>query len=68
MDIMLDSDKIDWVMLREQKANMSTLLSRPKDRNLCSTVEGILSLIDYIQDQAADVMSEEEIFGVKIRT
>lgn len=54
----IDIGKIDWDMLREQK---SWLLNQDNEN-----ADGIVNLIDRIQDQAVDngYASKIEVFGV----
>lgn len=52
--------KIDWILLRQQK---EWLLSQPD----CSEVEGLLSLIDFLQDDAErQGVAADEIWGEKV--
>lgn len=50
--------RIDWELLKKQK---KTLLKLNKDEH----IDGIIALIDSLQDYAVDVMgmSEEEVFN-----
>ena len=56
--MIIDIGKIDWDMLREQK---SWLLNQYNEN-----AEGLVNLIDRIQDQAVDnsYASKIEVFGV----
>ena len=52
--------KIDWILLRQQK---EWLLSQPD----CSEVEGLLSLIDFLQDDAErQGVAADTIWGEKV--
>ncbi len=52
--------KIDWILLRQQK---EWLLSQPD----CSEVEGLLSLIDFLQDDAErQGVAADKIWGEKV--
>lgn len=52
--------KIDWILLRQQK---EWLLSQPD----CNEVEGLLSLIDFLQDDAErQGVAADEIWGEKV--
>lgn len=52
--------KISWILLRQQK---EWLLSQPN----CSEVEGLLSLIDFLQDDAErQGVAADEIWGEKV--
>lgn len=51
--------KIDWILLRQQK---EWLLSQPD----CNEVEGLLSLIDFLQDDAErQGVAADKIWGEK---
>jgi hypothetical protein len=50
-------EKIDWTLLRQQKLD---LLSRIADED---PLMGLVHFLDYIQDQAAEELGEEAIFG-----
>lgn len=70
MKFELDTDKIDWALLREQKEYMVTILSySPKlledefSQSELELYEGLVSFLDYIQDQAAEVIGAENVFG-----
>lgn len=60
--------KIDWTLLREQKANLIQLFYHTQDDypHIVEPCEGITDLIDAIQDYAVDVMglSEKEVFNL----
>lgn len=52
--------KIDWILLRQQK---EWLLSQPD----CNEVEGLLSLIDFLQDDAErQGVAADKIWGEKV--
>ena len=58
-------DGIDWKMLREHKRHLSNILYKngsttSKQRD---ALEGILNLLDCIQDEAALKLSNEVVFG-----
>lgn len=52
--------RIDWSLLRKQKAWLA-------DRLPCDEAEGLLSLLDDLQDTAVDEfgVKEEAVFGVE---
>ena len=59
--------KIDWKELRKQKRHLATVLftnssTTAKQRE---AIEGILNLLDCIQDEAALELSDEVVFGKK---
>ena len=57
---------VDWVLLRRQKQTLIKQLDRAKslkDDTTADDFEGILSLIDCIQDEAAECLGEEAVFG-----
>ena len=64
---MFDCSNIDWKELRQQKRHLSDILYKnghttPQQRD---TLEGILNLLDCIQDKAALELGEETVFGRK---
>jgi hypothetical protein len=68
----MDLSKIDYKALREQKAILINMIQDwgeaddEQQRAEAQEVEGLLNLIDAIQDNAVDKLgvSEEEVFGV----
>jgi len=58
----IEINNIDWKLLREQKEWLLSI-SDVDERNL----DGVLNLIDHIQDQAVEqgVASEEIVFGAQ---
>jgi len=62
---MFDCSNIDWKELRQQKRHLSDILyenssTTSKQRD---ALEGILNLLDCIQDEAALKLSNEVVFG-----
>ena len=57
--------RIDWVKLREQKAIIQDLPNTVSQQSLLQAVDGLVNLIDSIQDYAADSLGfgEETVFG-----
>jgi len=55
-----DVSKINWSDLRNQKGSLVLVLeqltNKKADKDIIDSLEGILSLIDSIQDHAVDVM------------
>jgi len=59
--------KISWDRLREQKALLLSLSNTGiLTADVCSNLDGIIGLIDTIQDFAVDIMglSEKEVFNL----
>ena len=71
-------DQTDWTLLREQKVILSEILTeyhklyhklgmkkKANEKNVkrFSAIEGIVNLLDHIQDAAANEIGEEKIFG-----
>lgn len=59
---------IDWEALREQKTVLLAQIEVLNHRGLSHQSDhltGILNLIDAIQDQAAEQIGEEAVFGKK---
>lgn len=62
--------KMDWKLLREQKValmNVQTLDALQFEEEPQEAIEGIINLIDAVQDYAVDVMglNDEQVFGVR---
>ena len=68
-----DLSKINYLLLREQKTILINMIQSweeaddEQQRKDAKEVEGILYLIDEIQDQAVDVLGKDEelVFGKK---
>lgn len=63
----IDADKIDWPLLRKQKRALNQILKKGPGRKTIARsfphIEGIISILDHIQDRAALVLGEESVFG-----
>lgn len=57
-NVMIDVSKVDWKLLREQKLWLAA--------HDASYAEGLLSLLDHIMDQAAEILGEKKVFGFKL--
>lgn len=59
--VSIELPNIDWVLLRDQKQALLQCISNEDDKLL----EGLLSLIDHIQDSAVETnqYTELEVFG-----
>ena len=62
--------RMDWKLLREQKAalmNVQTLDALQFEEAPQEAIEGVINLIDAVQDYAVDVMglNDEQVFGVR---
>lgn len=55
--VVVTLDHVDWLLLRRQKLD---LLARIGDDD---PLMGLVHLLDDLQDQAAEVSGEEEVFG-----
>jgi len=66
--ITVDLGNVDWSLLRKQKL---TLLKTAQRRTKTGATEaaghlrGLVHLLDNIQDQAAETLGEEVVFGKK---
>lgn len=66
--VLVDLSKVDWELLREQKLDLTQMFSdlaakSPSLVELRERLDGVLSLLDDIQDQAAEVLGEDVVFG-----
>ena len=57
--------KIDWQLLREQKECLLEMADQTTNSTHILAIEGVLSTLDYLQDQAVENgdATEEEVFG-----
>lgn len=57
-------NKIDWKLLRKQKLHLVKILEDKKlTPSRLESLEGILNLIDGIQDDAVESFGKTEVFG-----
>ena len=57
---------IDWSLLQRQKTQLLALQDRMGDigeKEKAEALEGIVSLLDHIQDEAAKQLGSKEVFG-----
>jgi len=62
-------EQIDWKLLRKQKLHLLEILNDEESSITAEqhiSIEGIVSLIDSIQDKAAEELSEEIVFALNI--
>ena len=60
-------EQIDWKLLRKQKLHLLEILNDEESSITAEqhiSIEGIVSLIDSIQDKAAEELSEEIVFAL----
>lgn len=60
--VIVDLSKVDWSLLRIQKTQLIDIVGLEPEAE--EMAEGLLHLIDDIQDQAAKQLGEEAIFGI----
>ena len=62
----VDVGRVDWDLLRKQKETLANLVFS-KDHCISShdqeCIEGVMCLLDEIQDSAAKVLGDETVFG-----
>jgi hypothetical protein len=64
--VVISLNNIDWSLLREQKLWLIHCIDvMSYDNWKTENIEGVLALLDSIQDQAAEILGEEIVFGVK---
>ena len=58
---------VNYPLLREQKAKLLKLTNVIKNKDVLGGIEGVVALIDSIQDYAVDVLGreEKEVFNLK---
>lgn len=60
--IVVSVAKVDWKLLRKQKRWLTRVAFATKPH---AEAEGLLALLDDIQDQAARILGDEIVFGKK---
>jgi hypothetical protein len=53
-------ENIDWEQLKKQKATLTKVVFNTQDGEVWDDLEGLLNLIDAIQDYAVDELGVEE--------
>ena len=61
--VVVDADRVAWPLLREQKGWL--LKMRRGERRVRG--RAVVHLIDYLQDQAAEVIGEKAVFGTEAK-
>ena len=63
---MVDMSSVNWSLLREQKQELLAIRSvRAISNSEASAIDGIIHLIDFIQDESATQLGETVVFGEK---
>ena len=58
----VDLGSVDWKMLRKQKITLYTEITGAKSEKVKDDLQGILHLIDNIQDQVAEMYGDDIVF------
>lgn len=60
------TETIDWALLRQQKEALLTIPEQLINATQYDALQGILSLIDHLQDYAvwSEAVSEEVVFNI----
>ena len=61
--VVVDLSKVDWKMLRKQKIILDNLSYGRLEKEEVGALVGMVNLLDNIQDQAAEQIGEEKVFG-----
>jgi hypothetical protein len=61
--VIVDVSKINWKLLRKQKSTLIELLNRKVSLKEKDHIDGIIAMVDYIQDWAAEILGEKDVFG-----
>ena len=59
--MLIELENIDWALLREQKEWL--VGNSSDDMYVTEMVDGLLGLIDYIQDSAEEELGSQIVFG-----
>lgn len=64
MKVLIDASEIDWRLLCKQKQGLMRMADTRvvSEEDAMVVLEGMLNLLDYIQDEAAKVLGESAIF------
>ena len=54
---------LDWNLLRRQKQSLLDVISKSENKIEADHLEGILLVVDAIQDRGARSVGEKEVFG-----
>ena len=59
-------DEISWGLLRKQKKTLLKVIMDTRDSEEKTDLDGILGLLDYIQDEAVEtgIATEKEVFDL----
>jgi hypothetical protein len=67
MNTPIDLSKMDWELLRKQKAWLAKTslehVSASGKKSLHPQAEGLLQMLDHIMDEAAKTLGEKLVFG-----
>ena len=64
--VQLDGSNIDWELLRQQKLKLVEMLMGGRvSLRRTDALEGVVSLLDDLQDQAAEQLGEAAVFGYR---
>jgi hypothetical protein len=61
--VIVDISKINWKLLRKQKSTLIELLNRKVSLKEKDHIDGVIAMVDHIQDRAAEILGEKEVFG-----
>lgn len=68
--VMIDMTKVDWALLRDQKLELIRSLVRGSvmelktgSKQTPSLLEGVIELVEDIQDQAELILDHDKVFG-----
>jgi hypothetical protein len=61
--VIVDVSKINWKLLRKQKSTLIELLNRKVSLKEKDHIDGIIAMVDHIQDWAAEILGEKDVFG-----
>ena len=64
--VTVELDNVDWKMLRKQKETLLETITNPRitlSDKAREDLTGILHLLDLVQDQAAEHLGEQTVYG-----
>jgi hypothetical protein len=65
VSVAVDMSGVDWELLRKQKQHLLSAIDyfQGSEPDINEGLEGILNLLDHVQDEAEKVIGKEIVFG-----
>lgn len=63
MNVTVTIKNVDWELLREQKESLFQELLKMRPGKRRDSLDGIVHFLDHVQDQVAEVIGKDQVFG-----